>query len=343
LSTRLSSAKAWAGCCTTAGPGWRRPSPGSGQQRAALRVAAHQAGSAAAKGRLGQHAGREIQPGQRPAAAPGQAGRNRCRNPDPARPLSAPLHAPLVHARQQRLPHLLLEAGVGVVVAGRRPEAAGELCLVHRLETLSAPWAPLSSVDGLGPRASSRRSTSSSPWAAHRVMRRRAVPTGTVGGRMAPAQTPHFRRRSASCRAATLSPHQQRLDGGRLPQAASRAPAPPTETGRQGEPGGHGPRRPRIPARCSGARRTPGRGHMGVVDIGGGQIDQVPTSSRLPPTKAPATPSALPKVPIWTCTLAGFTPRCQGAAPLGTQHAEAVGTSIISQLPLRCECGQPAA
>jgi hypothetical protein len=94
LSTRLSSAKAWAGCCTTAGPGWRRPSPGSGQQRAALRVAAHQAGSAAAKGRLGQHAGREIQPGQRPAAAPGQAGRNRCRNPDPARPLSAPLSRP---------------------------------------------------------------------------------------------------------------------------------------------------------------------------------------------------------------------------------------------------------
>ena len=125
-----------------------------------------------------------------------------------------------------------------------------------------------------GPRASSRRSTSSSQWAAQgdakarRADRHRRRADG-------PGPDAALRSRSASCRAAPLSPPAAAGWGCRFTPAANPGTAPLPKAGDKGEQGGHGPRRRRAPARCSGARRTPGRGHMGAVDVVAGEVDQI--------------------------------------------------------------------
>jgi hypothetical protein len=55
-------------------------------------------------------------------------------------------------------------------------------------------------------RAARRRSTSASVWAAEKVTRRREVPSGTVGGRMAGTRRPRASRASAAATAAASSP-----------------------------------------------------------------------------------------------------------------------------------------
>ncbi len=60
---------------------------------------------------------------------------------------------------------------------------------------------------------SNSRSTCSSLCAALRVMRRREVPAGTVGGRIAPINRPRSRSRSLRASARAGVSHQQRLDG----------------------------------------------------------------------------------------------------------------------------------
>ena len=129
--------EAWAAARTTAAPGWRRPSQTSRRQRELLGIAAQQAGAAAAKGGLRQHAGSQIQPGQL-AATPGQRRQEEAGAAAQIQPAHCQICANLTvrHPLQQRLPHLLLEAGVGVVVTGGGAETAGKLGLVDRLKTL---------------------------------------------------------------------------------------------------------------------------------------------------------------------------------------------------------------
>ncbi len=107
-------------------------------------------------------------------------------------------------------------------------------------------------------RASVRRSRSSRAWPAERVMRRRAVPAGTVGGRIAGTKMDRRRSSAETSSARSLAPSRNGkmgpTDGGTSGTSAGGAPRGGRQARGRGRRGGCGA------GRLRGRRRSPVRG-----------------------------------------------------------------------------------
>ena len=138
-------------------------------------------------------------------------------------------------------------------------------------------------------------------------------------------------------------PHQQRLDGGiACPKPPAERLRPLPEPGDKASQVGTGlvGYAYQLDALAHGARL--GGGHMGAVDIVAGKIDQVLHQLATATHKGAGHPERLAEGPHLDVHAGRSNPLGrQGAAPLGTQHAEAVG--IVNHQPVAasgCECGQ---
>ncbi len=240
-------------------------------------------------------------------------------------------------ALDQRREHAAVH---GPAVQQHQGRAAGRAFHVHRAHAGIGSGFCAARVQAGGQRAR-RPAPSTSRFAmvsADRVMRRRASPAGTVGGRIAPTRKPRFRSAAETASARCVVAEHDRLDRrvGFHAAAGQRA-------GRRG--GSASPARPAWRAarvRCASAagRRASPRPSPAAARWRTGRGARFRPHARpapsLPNSSAPWPPKALPSGTSSSGTSrAREAGRRHAAAALGADHADAVRVVHVQQRVLR--------